>query len=483
MAGADEFFEVTSDYSGREGDSSFLSVLKGDKVKIIKKEIIFYIVEKDGQTGKVPKGKLIACQTTTNVNQSQNALHMAQSSSSSQLNTTPQNSYEVLADYSNPDYATSLSVKKGDHVMLVSQLTTGWSLCSKDGRQGSQNALPMAQSSSSSQLNTTPQNSYEVLKDYSNPDYATSLSVKKGDHVMLVSQLTTGWSLCSKDGRQGSQNALPMAQSSSSSQLNTTPQSKPALLPNDISISSQYTWNDFVFMEELSSGSFGRILKMYNKTKTKDEPDIIKRLPYTSDEKKKIADEEIRMLNLGKSPYTVRLIDVFPFDLDICLVMEYCSGGNLRELIDKDLKKMPDKDRKMKGYSFGYQVLMGTNVLHSQGIIHRDLKPENILLDKYGNIKIADFGLAQKMASKSQLHSAGTQNYAPPEAAEQNKMMAESDVWSIGVIIIEVITGEHPFKGQSQEETINNIKTCKFKPLPNYIQGEFRTMLEAMISQ
>ncbi|KAA6355347.1 MAG: putative ribosomal protein S6 kinase, 90kDa, polypeptide 2, partial [Streblomastix strix] len=158
-------------------------------------------------------------------------------------------------------------------------------------------------------------------------------------------------------------------------------------------------------------------------------------------------------------------------------------GGSLRELIDKDLKKMSDKDRKMKGYSFGYQVLMGTDVLHSQGIIHRDLKPENILLDKYGNIKIADFGLAQKLASKQQLHSAGTLNYAPPEAAEQNKMMAESDVWSIGVIIIEVITGEHPFKGQSQEETINNIKTSKFKPLPNYIQGEFRTMLEAMISQ
>ncbi|KAA6354091.1 MAG: hypothetical protein EZS28_050382, partial [Streblomastix strix] len=65
-------------------------------------------------------------------------------------------------------------------------------------------------------------------------------------------------------------------------------------------------WLDYVFMEELSSGAFGRILKMYSKTKTKDEPDIIKRLPYTSDEKKKMADEEIKMLNLAKSPYTVR---------------------------------------------------------------------------------------------------------------------------------------------------------------------------------
>ncbi|KAA6354843.1 MAG: hypothetical protein EZS28_049630, partial [Streblomastix strix] len=71
MAGTDEFFEVTSDYAGREGDASFLHVLKGDIVKVIKKELVHYIVEKDGLTGKVPKGKLSACQKTPNVNQSQ----------------------------------------------------------------------------------------------------------------------------------------------------------------------------------------------------------------------------------------------------------------------------------------------------------------------------------------------------------------------------------------------------------------------------
>ncbi|KAA6367103.1 MAG: putative kinase domain protein, partial [Streblomastix strix] len=240
-------------------------------------------------------------------------------------------------------------------------------------------------------------------------------------------------------------------------------------------------WTDYVFMEELSSGAFGRIMKMYNKTKTKDEPDIIKRLPYTSDEKKNMADEEIKMLNLAKSPYTVRLIDTFAFDLDICLVMEYCPM-NLRDMIDKDLKKMPDKDRKIKGYSFGYQILMGMDVLHTQGIVHRDLKPENILIDKYGNIKIADFGLAQKMASKTYLYAAGTLNYAAPET-EQNKMTSESDVWSIGVIIIEVITGIHPFKELTQQQTLSNISSGKYKPFPDYIHGELRIMLEGMISK
>ncbi|KAA6354839.1 MAG: hypothetical protein EZS28_049634, partial [Streblomastix strix] len=95
---------------------------------------------------------------------------------------------------------------------------------------------------------------------------------------------------------------------------------------------------------------------------------------------------------------------------------------------------------------------------------------------------VADFGLAQKTASKSYLHAAGTKNYAPYEAYTQNRMMAESDVWSIGVIIIEVITGEHPFEGRTQIETINNIKTGKFKPLPNYIQYEMKMILEKMIN-
>ncbi|KAA6370615.1 MAG: hypothetical protein EZS28_033858 [Streblomastix strix] len=86
------------------------------------------------------------------------------------------------------------------------------------------------------------------------------------------------------------------------------------------------------------------------------------------------------------------------------------------------------------------------------------------------------------MASKSYLHAAGTKNYTPSEALTQNRMIPESDVWSIGVIIIEVICGIHPFEGKTQDETINNIKSGKYKALPDYIEGELRIMLEGMIN-
>ncbi|KAA6376568.1 MAG: hypothetical protein EZS28_027906 [Streblomastix strix] len=86
------------------------------------------------------------------------------------------------------------------------------------------------------------------------------------------------------------------------------------------------------------------------------------------------------------------------------------------------------------------------------------------------------------MASKSYLHAAGTQNYSAPET-DENKMTAESDVWSIGVIIIEVITGIHPFQGLTQNQTLSNIANGKYKAFPDYIQGELRMMIESMISK
>ncbi|KAA6389075.1 MAG: hypothetical protein EZS28_015400 [Streblomastix strix] len=290
MAGADEFFEVTSDYAGREGDASFLHVLKGDIVRVFKKELVHYIVEKDGQTGKVPKGKLSACQRTPNVNQSQVI-------STSQIATSQPKVVQRLQDIQTASCAI------GSEITSVNQ--------------------------------------YEVLADYTNPDQTTYLNVKKGDHVTLVQSDANGWSQCRKDGRQ----ANPPEQPRSSIQLIQQVGQSSLMQPN--LTTSKHKWSDYVYDDELSSGAFGRIILMHLQTKSKDEQNIIKKLPYTKEDKKKIADEEIKVLNMVKSPYTVRLIETFIHELDICLVMEYCPGGNLRQMIDKDLKKMSDKDRKL----------------------------------------------------------------------------------------------------------------------------------------
>ncbi|KAA6366852.1 MAG: hypothetical protein EZS28_037621, partial [Streblomastix strix] len=127
----------------------------------------------------------------------------------------------------------------------------------------------------------------------------------------------------------------------------------------------------------------------------------------------------------------------FTYDLDLCIVIEFCSGGNLHVLMEA-MKKMSIKDRKMKCYMPFYQMLSSLVHIHSLGIVHNDLKPENVLLDENGNTKTAVFGLSQKMASKSYLRSAGTVVYAPSEAHTQNKMIFASDIWVLALIVTAV---------------------------------------------
>ncbi|KAA6401909.1 MAG: hypothetical protein EZS28_002566 [Streblomastix strix] len=131
--------------------------------------------------------------------------------------------------------------------------------------------------------------------------------------------------------------------------------------------------------------------------------------------------------------------------------MEYCSGGNLRNVVDNKMKQMTNKDRKMCAYKHLFFILSGLNALHSLGIVHRDLKPENIFFDSEGNAKIGYFRLAQEMASKFYLKAVGTKIYSPPEAHLLDKMTMESDIWSVGVIAFEMITGQHPIQVKGQQ--------------------------------
>ncbi|KAA6380640.1 MAG: hypothetical protein EZS28_023831, partial [Streblomastix strix] len=148
----------------------------------------------------------------------------------------------------------------------------------------------------------------------------------------------------------------------------------------------EHTWNDYDVIDELASGAYGRILLM--RLKMTGELFIIKRLPYVNANKKKMAQEEVEMLILARSEYTSHFIEWFIDGIDFCIVLEYYPNKSLREMMDNELKDLPMKEKKMIAYKYGYQVLMGLNVLHKQKIVHRDLKPENILIDNEKNAKL-----------------------------------------------------------------------------------------------
>ena len=162
-------------------------------------------------------------------------------------------------------------------------------------------------------------------------------------------------------------------------------------------------------------------------------------------------------------PNVVRAYEYFRDGDLIAFTMEYINGGDLADKITGEhLMEIPEIIRMLA------QMCSGVQAIHDAGIIHRDLKPENILLASSGDIKITDFGIARTgTGPKLTEHGGvvGTIDYVSPEYLERGQVDARSDIYSLGVISYEMITGDPPFKGKSVIETMTmRLKTDPKEP-------------------
>ena len=222
-------------------------------------------------------------------------------------------------------------------------------------------------------------------------------------------------------------------------------------------------------VKQLGKGGYGKVFQVKNK-KT-GEIRACKQLS-----KLNISDlvkfrREIDILIKTDHPNIIKLYDVFESNHNLYLVMEECNGGELFDRITDHIENEEMYTEK-EAADILLQVMSAVEYCHNNGICHRDLKPENLLYLKKGDekdnpLKVIDFGLSQTIDVKKILSSkVGTAYYVSPEIL-QGKYNEKCDVWSAGVILYVLLSGEPPFNGPSDSVIYSKIKKMKFSFPPS----------------
>ncbi|XP_052172956.1 serine/threonine-protein kinase ATG1c-like [Diospyros lotus] len=167
---------------------------------------------------------------------------------------------------------------------------------------------------------------------------------------------------------------------------------------------------------------------------------------------------EIDILKQINHPNIIRLHDIIQETGRIHLVLEYCRGGDLSMYMQQRQGRVPEGTAKY----FMRQLVAGLQVLHHNNYIHRDLKPQNLLLSTNSDnavLKIADFGFARSLQPRGLAETlCGSPLYMAPEIMRLQKYDAKADLWSVGAILFQLVTGKTPFTGGNQIQLLQNIE-------------------------
>jgi cGMP-dependent protein kinase len=162
---------------------------------------------------------------------------------------------------------------------------------------------------------------------------------------------------------------------------------------------------------------------------------------------------EKRVLERLNSPFCVSLLATFKDDSYVYLMMDVCLGGELWLLLKRNgfLKEESAK-------FYVASVVEGLTYIHSIGFVYRDLKPENIMIDSTGYVKIVDFGFAKKLDRNEKTWTfCGTPDYMAPEIVMNHGHDSGADLWSLGVLVFELVCGRPPFASKDPMDTYNKI--------------------------
>jgi serine/threonine protein kinase/tetratricopeptide (TPR) repeat protein len=204
----------------------------------------------------------------------------------------------------------------------------------------------------------------------------------------------------------------------------------------------------YQIIEELGEGGMGKVYKALDKEiNTKVALKLIKPEVAADEKAIKRFRNELKMARDISHKNVCRMYDLNQEEGTYYITMEYVPGEDLKSFIRRARQLTSGTT-----VSMARQICEGLTEAHGLGVVHRDLKPQNIMIDKEGNARIMDFGIARSLKTKGITGAGvmiGTPEYMSPEQVEGKGVDPRSDIYSLGVILYEMVTGRVPFEGET----------------------------------
>lgn len=227
--------------------------------------------------------------------------------------------------------------------------------------------------------------------------------------------------------------------------------------------------NGYKIQHILGKGKFAKVYKAkQNDTKKEVAFKIIKCREDVD------VEDEIKIHDMFDHPNIVKMYDHFASEDGRFMYMslELVNGGELFDLLEEYGALEESVTRKIM-----YQLTSAMIHVHSHDVIHRDIKPENILLTADGDIRLADFGLAAYCPKgEKKVTFCGTTEYMPPEILFRRSYDKRIDIWCLGVLLFEMLTGEAPFQGNVNASIYSKIRRLDYK-IPEDVPSEAADMI------
>lgn len=240
----------------------------------------------------------------------------------------------------------------------------------------------------------------------------------------------------------------------------------------------------YAFVRTLGEGHFGMVLLAKDRrTRDKFAVKVIKK-QHAEMRSMTLIQRELAILRMVYHPNIVRLYDLFDTEDKLYFVLEYMQGGALYQVLSEDETHFSEARASL----IVKDILQGLVYLHAKGIVHRDVKPENILTtaSKWPfTSKLADFGLSNFLGNADQLVSkVGTPYFCAREVVTNESYGTKADLWSLGVVAYEMLSGRKPFEGSHTKSVLYAILDGRWgfpEPEWTHISDEAKNFIAMLI--